>query len=332
MPVGFAKGLCLDANRTNWEGSGPRPLSWAAWYPADDGAVETTVPEASWFWLKPVARDAALKPAARPHSLVLLSHGTGGVAAGLEWLAHRLAQRGFVALAVNHHGHTGAEPYRPEGFLCLWERASDISAMLDDRSWRRQLGGMISAHACVAGFSAGAYTAMLLMGARVAYSQFESANPIKSPHRGPREFPDLADHISPLLERSEVFRASWSRRSKDYSDPRFDAALVLAPGRSVLGFSAESLKRIAKPIRIVGGDADTIAPAQECCGWLHSHLPGAGLDILKGGVDHYVFVPEPTPQGRKLAPDIFTDADGIDRRSIHDEVASIAARFFGSVV
>ncbi len=60
MPVGFAKGLCLDAKRTNWEGSGPRPLSWAAWYPADDGAVETPVSDASWFWLKPVARDAAL--------------------------------------------------------------------------------------------------------------------------------------------------------------------------------------------------------------------------------------------------------------------------------
>lgn len=218
MPVGFAEGLSFDEGRLNWSGDGPRPLSWAVWYPADDGALEVAIPGASLFQRGPVAGDAALRPTDTPHPLVLLSHGTGGIAAGLEWLAYRLAQRGFVCLAANHHGHTGAEPRRPEGFICLWERARDLSLLLDDHTWRKQLGGRVSARACVAGFSAGAYTAMLLMGARVAYSQFEPANPVKSPIRGPREFPDLADRIVPLLRESEIFRASWNRRSDDYGD------------------------------------------------------------------------------------------------------------------
>ena len=57
--------------------------------------------------------------------------GPAELALGMEWLGRRLAQRGFIALAVNHHGNTGLEVYRAEGFLCLWERARDLSALLD---------------------------------------------------------------------------------------------------------------------------------------------------------------------------------------------------------
>ncbi|WP_245505923.1 hypothetical protein [Rhizobium sullae] len=79
------------------------------WYPADDTADETLATEHPIFRLRPIARDAALKNAGKSRPLVLLSHGSGGVTFGLEWLAHRLAQSGFVALAVNHHGHTASK-------------------------------------------------------------------------------------------------------------------------------------------------------------------------------------------------------------------------------
>jgi predicted dienelactone hydrolase len=309
---------------------GLSPLKWAAWYPAIASAAERPISTPSWFREAPVARDAGLLPAERPHPLVLLSHGTGGVAAGLAWLGHRLAQRGFVVLAVNHHGNTAAEPYRAEGFLCLWERARDLSVLLGKSDWRERLGGNFNGDVYVGGFSAGAYTAMLLMGARVAYSQFESGNPRKSPIRGPREFPNLADEIPSLLESNAVFNKSWQRRSDSYSDERFSAALVLAPGRSVLGFATESLMGIDRPIRIIVGDADAIAPAAECSGWLHNHLRGSELEILGSGVGHYVFLPEATPLGLAEAPDILTDASGVDRRAIHDHVALSATTLFGS--
>jgi predicted dienelactone hydrolase len=280
----------------------------------------------TWFKNGAVARDAALSRSDIPHPLVLLSHGTGGSTAGLDWLALRLAHRGFVALAVNHHGHTGADPYRAEGFVCLWERARDLSVLLDDRSWRKALDRPIDTQASVAGFSAGAYTAMLLVGARVNYSQFEPDNPIKSPFRGPREFPNLVDEL-PKLHENPVFRESWDRRRSDYRDKRFRTATVIAPGRSVLGFSLESLKAIQSPILIFGGDADTIAPPSECCGWLHNNVPESSMDILTGGIGHYTFLPEGTADGHKAAPDLFADKSGVERRDVHDHVGRLTADF-----
>jgi len=329
MPVGFTDGLTFDERRLNWTGDGPRPLKWCAWYPAIDSAQEQLSSRPSWFQLGPVARDAPLRRVTRPYQLTLLSHGTGGVANGLEWLGRRLAQAGLVVLAVDHHGNTGSEPYRAEGFLCLWERACDLSALLDDVSWRSKFDGEFATHACVAGFSAGAYAAMLLMGARVAHSPFEAGNPERSPVRGPREFPSLADEIPRLLDRSAVFRASWERRSANYADDRFRAALALAPGRSVRGYSPESLSQIYRPIRIIVGDGDRAAPAAECSHWLHERVPGSEIDVIGSGAGHYVFLPKPTPLGLKEASDVFTDTQGVDRGAIHDCVSLTAARFFG---
>ena len=328
MPVGFSQGLSFDRKRTNWSDTDHRPLAWCAWYPADDDAAEI-VPSPSWFKQKPVAPNAPLRKSSDPHPLVLLSHGSGGLAIGLEWLGHRLAQAGFVALGIDHHGHTGSEPYRAEGFLCLWERAADLTALLDSDDWREVLGAAVENPASAAGFPAGAYTAMLLVGARVAYSPFEPDNPQKSPIRGPREFPDLADHIPSLLQ-DRMFLESWNRRRDSFKDDRVKAALAIAPGRSVLGFAKQSLEQITVPIHIIGGDADVIAPAAECCSWLRENVQTSSLDILKGGVGHYAFLPEPTPQGLRAAPDVFTDVEGLVREHVHDHVAQIAISFFSA--
>ena len=169
MPIGFSEGLSFDESRPDWSGEGLRPLRWSVWYPAIESAQEELPTRPSWFAMGPVAQDAALRASAEPHRVVLLSHGTGGTAGGLEWLARRLAGEGFIALAIDHHGNTGSEPYRAEGFLCLWERAKDLSALFDSSGWRRRLDGQIAPNAVVAGFSAGAYAAMLLAGARVAF-------------------------------------------------------------------------------------------------------------------------------------------------------------------
>src|SRR5216684_4504803 len=40
MRIGLREGRSADSARQNWDGDGPRPLTWAAWYPASDDAVE----------------------------------------------------------------------------------------------------------------------------------------------------------------------------------------------------------------------------------------------------------------------------------------------------
>jgi predicted dienelactone hydrolase len=302
-------------------------LVWTAWYPADEISIAHTPSEKSWFRKEAVAVNASVVRSNAPFQLVLLSHGTGAAAAGIEWLGFRLAQQGFIALAVNHHGNTGSEPYRAEGFLCMWERASDLTAILDDPNWRRELSVQIDEQAFVAGFSARAYAALLLAGARVAFSQFEPDNPVKSPIRGPREFPKLADELPKLYE-NPIFRASWGRRRTDFSDSRIRAAVAIAPGRSVLGFSLDSLQAIKKPIQLIGGGEDTVAPPEQCCDWLTRHIPHCRSEILSGGVGHYTFLPEGSEIGRLAAPELFLDREGLNRTAIHDEVMRKAVEFF----
>ncbi len=327
MQIGFKTGSAVDPLRPNWDGTAPRPLVWAAWYPAHKGSIAHIPLEKSLFRKEAVAVNAPVACSNEPLPLVLLSHGTGATTAALEWLGFRLAQQGFIALAVNHHGHTGSEPYRAEGFLCMWERAGDLTAILDDSTWRNDLGAQIDEHAFVAGFSAGAYTALMLTGARVAFSQFEPDNPVKSPIRGPREFPNLADELPKLYE-NPVFRASWDRRRSDFSDSRIRAAFAIAPGRSVLGFSEDSLQAIKRPVQLIGGDEDAVAPPEQCCDGLVRHIPRCRAEILSGGVGHYTFLPEGSKMGRSTAPELFIDQGRLNRTAIHNEVARKAVEFF----
>ncbi|MGA8620449.1 MAG: hypothetical protein WB660_18235 [Candidatus Sulfotelmatobacter sp.] len=77
------------------------------------------------------ARDAkvAISPAKFP--LILLSHGTGGSALMMAWLGTALAAHGYIAAAVNHPGNNALEPYTIQGFTLGWERAVDLSKVLD---------------------------------------------------------------------------------------------------------------------------------------------------------------------------------------------------------
>lgn len=333
MKLGFREGLFFDEARLDWDGKGPRPISWALWYPAADDSVEEELTERSWFKRAPFAKDAPIAPSLRPYPLVLLSHGTGGSAANLEWLARRLVKQGFAAIGVNHHGNTGREPYRAEGFACLWERARDLSLLLDDDAWRGDLSAEIDIeHAFVAGFSAGAYTAMLLLGAIAQFSQFEPSRMKPGAPLGPREFPDLANHIPKLLEESPTFRQSWSRMSQPYGDKRIKAGLICAPGRSVLGFSEASLAQFDVPTVIAVGDADRAAPAETCSFWLDERLPHNDLKVFAGGIGHYVFLPEGTALGLAFAAELFTNPPAIERSTLHDDVGALCTALFRSTL
>ncbi len=261
--------------------------------------------------------------------LLVLSHGTGGGAMGLAWLGRRMSAAGFVSVAVNHHGNSYVEPYHPEGFICLWERARDLTVLLDHLLSSRDCGSRIDQHRIfVAGFSAGAYTALQTLGARVQYSQFEPSSPIAGAGRGPREFPDLVDHLPDLLRHCETFRASWSRRFDDYRDDRIKAALLCAPGRSVRGFDETSLRRIEAPVHILVGAADAVAPPEECSVWLHERLRSSDLDILSANAGHYVFLPEAKDMAPDVGPEVARDAPGVDRQAIHNQTAAAALKLF----
>ena len=96
--VGYRTGLMVDTARLDWDGAGPRPIRWSAWYPAAKAAAGAP-PEPGLFELGPVVEHAALSDQA-PFSTVLMSHGTGGSPESLGWLAAALAPAGHVVHAV----------------------------------------------------------------------------------------------------------------------------------------------------------------------------------------------------------------------------------------
>ncbi len=332
LKVGFREGFIEDHARPAWHGDHARPISWRAWYPTDDEVDEQRRPTgtiASTFVADDSLAGARLSGARNQFPAVLLSHGTGGSAAGLAWLGWRLAAQGFIAVGVNHHGNTAVQPYQPEGFLCWWERARDLSVLLDDLLVRGPFVGRLDlCRVFAAGFSLGGYTVLALLGAITDMALFADWSRDERWGDGPREFPGLVKEVAPLLKASAVFRASWERQSLSYRDDRIKAALLCAPAPTVRGLRVESLRTIGEPVAIIVGGADLEAPSDDCAKWLQNYLPNSTLSDLGSDVGHYVFLSECSDGGQQQEPEICMDAPGVDRRAIHDETAALALKTF----
>ena len=200
---GYQEGLLTDPSRSNWQNDGPRPIAWRAWYPTGEEAPVTSF-SYSTFEMGAVALDAPVSSPRLP--VVLLSHGTGGTAESLGWLARSLAAEGYVVLGVNHHGNTAAEPYRAEGFLCWWDRAADLSCLLTSLSDGAFADALDLDQVYAVGFSLGGYSVLSLAGARTSLEAFDKWRQIAGiATEGPAEFPDAGSQIPKLLETSEVF-------------------------------------------------------------------------------------------------------------------------------
>jgi predicted dienelactone hydrolase len=334
MTVGIVEGRFEDPTRRNWDDTEPRPITWVAWYPAQEGSPQTEIlagpPAAPWFTLGPAARDAPLRAGPKRFPVILLSHGTGGSALSLGWLGRRLAAEGLVVLAPNHHGNHALEPYHAAGFVCWWERARDLSLLFDRLAASGPFASRLATEqAGVCGFSLGTHTALALLGAETDMLRFRNWSVGKASGRGPSNFSDLADHIPGLFETSSVFRESFARHAASYRDARITAALLLAPAPPVRSLTEQSLRAIAAPVGLMVGAADTEAPPADGALWLAGLLPAATVDMLLPEAGHMVFLPETTPAGRSAAPHLCTDAPGIDRRQVHETVAATAARLFG---
>ena len=333
--VGYVEGILFDPKRSAWSGFGPRPIRTAVWYPAAPNSIEKLATAGSsenpWFILGKQAEKATLASDHTHYPVVLISHGTGGSAQGMSWLAIRLARQGYIALAVSHHGNTAAEPYCAEGFACWWERAHDLTVALDQLCHENIFSGRVDlSKVYAAGFSLGAYTVLALAGAITDMQQFTHWNKQFAGGRGPREFPDLDDKIEQLMAESAVFRQSMSQHGQSYHDPRLSAVVLYAPAPPVRAFITQSLAQIKLPVCIMVGQADKEAPYKKCACWLDLNLPNSQLILLGDEVGHYVFLCEATEHGKALAPDICCDPDGVDRHKIHNQAASAAVALFRS--
>ena len=163
----------------HWRGARTEALVTNIWYPVDASVPETTrnigEPGRPTFRGHPSAGEAALAPAHSTYPLLMLSHGTGGTADSLDWLAAALAANGYIVAGVNHPGNNALEPLTRDGFMLWWERATDVSEALDSILADPVLGAHVDRTRIGAvGFSLGGYTVLELAGARTNVAAFEA--------------------------------------------------------------------------------------------------------------------------------------------------------------
>jgi predicted dienelactone hydrolase len=334
-PVGAATRTFVPRAGYNWRGAKTRALMTSLWYPAPAGTSmsehDIGRPGDPFFRLGAWSDDA--HPAAGPFPLIVLSHGTGGSAQIMAWLARALASRGDIVAAVNHPGNNALEEYTAEGFLLWWERARDLTTVIDGLLRHREFERLIDRNRIgAAGFSLGGYTVIEIAGGRTDPARFREFCRSAEAEGcvDPPEFPNLFARWAELEATNEPFRRAVSQSGDSNRDSRVRAVFAIAPALGP-AFIPDSLRRIRTPVTIVAGTDDRIVPIGSNAQLLAKRILRASLAVLPG-VGHYTFLATCTDAGRVAQPQLCTDGKGIDRETIHERVAEQAAQFFDSTL
>lgn len=331
-PVGSATRRFVPQGAYNWRGAATHALVTSLWYPATSAASVSEHdigPPGSPFFRLGAWADGA-RPAAGRFPLIALSHGTGGSAQIMAWLARGLASRGYVVAAVNHPGNNALEAYTAEGFLLWWERARDLTTVIDLLRHDTEFGRTIDpTRIGAAGFSLGGYTVIEIAGARTDPALFRTFCRSAQAEGcvDPPEFPNLFARWADLEATNRAFQQAVSQAGRSYRDSRVRSVFAIAPALGP-AFIPDSLRRLAIPVAIVAGIEDRIVPIASNAQRLAKLIPRASLMLLPDGVGHYTFLAICTEAGRRMQPTLCTDASGIDRDRIHQRTIDGAIQFF----
>jgi predicted dienelactone hydrolase len=194
-----------------------------------------------------------------PAPVIIISHGLGSDRTSYRYLARHLASHGFVVAVPDHPGSDAAllealfegrasEVSNPREFI---DRPLDIKQLLDQLSQMATndaiyQGRLNLDQVAVVGQSFGGYTALVLAGAPINFSQLENDCNNPSPL-----------NLSYLLQCRAL---EIPRELPSLQDGRVKAILVINPiGSSVLG--ADGFSQIDIPVMVLTGNGDTIAPS-----------------------------------------------------------------------
>ncbi|WP_408585501.1 alpha/beta hydrolase family protein [Paraburkholderia bannensis] len=325
----------------NWRGAATQALLTQIWYPVAPTTPETPrdigKPGAPLFRGHPVASDAPLVgDASARYPLVLLSHGTGGSANDQDWLASALAAHGYIVAAVNHPGNNELEPLTREGFLLWWERATDLSNVLDALLADPALGQHIDqARIGAAGFSLGGYTVLELAGARTDVHALEAfcGSPQADAICHPPEAKRLAGGASgasgasaPQLSPTPEMRASFARSGDSYRDKRVRAVFAIAPALGE-AFDADAFRDVTIPVALLAGTNDVTVPPDTNVRRIAGFLPQASLTMVPGA-SHYTFLATCLPAAAQRLARICKDSEGVDRDAVHALATQAVLTFF----
>lgn len=328
--VGRLHRAFVDDARTDWANSGPRPLATTVWYQAANSSVES-----EWrigvFRFGHNALNAPFDDT-RKRPLIILSHGTGGSAAQLSWLAESLVSAGYVVAGVNHHGNTAAESTSwPHGFALPGERARDISALIDQLFDDEEIAPFLDAERVgVAGFSIGGYSALASSGAHFKAADWHprcETQPNNPVCRLPPEAGFTEADIRNLASSDATFKQALARDEHPVSDPRIRAVYAIAPAFVSL-MTKDEFASLDVPTRVVLAQDDQQILASETLSALRMGVPNAAA-ITIPDAGHYAFLATCTFRGKIFLGALCRDSRKIDRDQLHARIGADAATFFG---
>lgn len=325
----------IDEQRTSWDGKSKRPILTHIFYPTTDTNVKPILlgePNNALFNAgNAVMNGKVTNQNKRP--LIIMSHGTGGSALQMLWIAETLVKNGYLVIGVNHHGNTAAEEKKyAEGYKLWWERSQDISVVLEQLSSHNIWGPAVDQNKIgMIGFSLGGYTALSSIGGITDKTLFTAF--CQSPDKdftcnAQVEFSDI-DKAFNKVKNSQRVKESLLREHDSFKIDAIKAAFVLAPA-VVQAINKESLKNISVPISVVVGSIDRIAPAKTN-GKVVSKLMGNSQYSELEKVGHYTFLSNCTGLGFKYLKELCGDHKSIVRDKIHSDVSQKAVDFFDRV-
>lgn len=310
--IGQHMGRATAASAALRNADGSDQLGYTVWYPSATTRPETVLqigpPKAPLFTAGSAAMGAPVRDGRLP--TVLLSHGNGGSALMMGWLGTALARAGYLVVAVDHPGNTGAAPITAAGSTLLWERAGDLAAALRSVQADPRLGPHVdTTRLAVAGFSAGGLTALLAAGARMDVERlmaFCDRHPDDGVCRPQAEAPALT-----LAQRREVLAApalagAVARATRSHAVPGIRAVVVLAPA-AVQALPEAELQALRQPLLVISAANDDVAPASSNSDVVATQVPGARA-LRVADVGHYAFLAPCTDNGQRALGPLCTPA------------------------
>ncbi len=333
--VGITTLIFKDETRMAWDGKSYRPIASHIFYPTLDKHLHPVMlgaPGEELFQAGIAAWN--VKPTDKTElPLIIMSHGTGGSALQMLWIAEKLVKNGYIVIGVNHHGNTAIEPKKyAEGYMLWWERTQDLSVVLKKISVDSEWSSYIDKNKIgVVGFSLGGYTAISALGGitdKSLFSKFCQSSEKDFTCDAQQEFSTIVDEFIKVKHTKRV-KESMLRQHQSYKIDQIKAAFVLAPA-VVQSFTKESLQSIDVPVSVVVGSKDQIAPAKTNAKRITSLVNGASYtEIANGG--HYIFLSNCTVLGRKYLKNLCSDDKNIVRKKVHETVSKNILDFFNRV-
>ena len=241
--------------------------------------------------------------------LVIVSHGRGGWFGGHDDVVDALVDAGFVVAAINHPGDNGSDSSQRDSLSVLASRPADMIRLLDFMlsGWKDR-AAIDPAKIGFFGFSAGAYTGLVLAGGN----------------------PDFR-RIAPYCAESNKSRGCEQFRSGDIPsnlphEPRIRAA-VLADTAVNFAFTEEGLAGIQIPLLIWRSELGGAGVDPKNSALTANRLPGKPeIRVVPAG--HFAFLPPCSPEFAANLPRFCTDPPGFDRIAFHRDFDASIVRFF----